>query len=70
MNTKLACIFLLILVYADLSAQFNKANLLTTDELLLHGKIVGLSADSIFFQQKKLGFTDAIDWRYVRELTV
>ncbi len=70
MNTKLACIFLLILVYADLSAQFNKANLLTTDELLLHGKIVGLSPDSIFFQQKKLGFSDAIDWKYVQELTV
>ena len=70
MNTKLACLILFILAYTDLSAQFNKASLLTTDELLLNGKIVGLSPDSIFFQQKKLGFSDAIDWKYVQELTL
>ncbi|MBK8722168.1 MAG: hypothetical protein IPL95_07800 [Saprospiraceae bacterium] len=70
MKIKIIIVLIFSLATSGLFAQFNKSILLTTDNLLMKGRIISITKDTIFFQNKNVGFRDAVDLQYVSELIV
>jgi hypothetical protein len=70
MKLKIIIVLIFSLATSGLFAQFNKSILLTTDNLRMKGRIISITKDTIFFQNKNVGFRDAVDLQYVSELIV